>query len=46
VAGLLAEGAYDGDDADKGFITRYSSARCDRTPNVWDWLFKQSLAGR
>jgi predicted peptidase len=38
--------AYAGDDAAKGFITHYSSARCDRTPNVWDWLFKQNLAGR
>jgi predicted peptidase len=38
--------AYEGDDAAKGFVTRYSSEKCDRTPNVWDWLFKQRLDAR
>jgi predicted peptidase len=38
--------AYQGDDADKGFITHTSSGRCDPTPNVWDWLFRQSLERR
>jgi predicted peptidase len=38
--------AYQGDDAAKGFVTRYSSDQCDRTPNVWDWLFKQRLDSR
>jgi predicted peptidase len=33
---------YEGDDKEKGFITHTSSKRCDPTPNVWDWLFKQS----
>jgi predicted peptidase len=33
---------YDGDDPDRGFITQCSSDRCDRTPNVWDWLFAQN----
>jgi len=32
---------YQGDDAEKGYITRYSSDRCDRTQNVWLWLFRQ-----
>ncbi|MCZ6675582.1 MAG: dienelactone hydrolase family protein [Verrucomicrobia bacterium] len=34
---------YEGDDEEKGFITHTSSKRCDKTPNVWDWLFKQKL---
>jgi len=32
---------YDGDDPDRGFATQYSSDRCDRTQNIWDWLFAQ-----
>ena len=32
---------YDGDDPDQGYVTQYSGDRCDRTPNVWDWLFAQ-----
>jgi hypothetical protein len=38
--------AYEGDDADKGFVTHYSSEKCDKTPNVWDWLFRQRLDGQ
>ena len=34
---------YKGDDQEKGYITHESSDRCDPTPNVWDWLFKQKL---
>jgi predicted peptidase len=33
---------YEGDDPDRGFITQCSSDRCDRTPNVWDWLFARN----
>ena len=32
---------YDGDDESKGFVTRYSGDRCDRTQDVWQWLFRQ-----
>jgi predicted peptidase len=32
---------YDGDDASKGYVTRYSSDRCDRTQDAWQWLFRQ-----
>lgn len=32
---------FEGDDASKGRITHYSSNRCDKTENVWDWLFRQ-----
>ncbi|MCP5120158.1 MAG: hypothetical protein GY953_55890, partial [bacterium] len=30
---------YQGDDETKGYRTRFGGERCDRTPNVWDWLF-------
>jgi len=33
--------AYTGDDAGRGFVTHYASDRCDKTANVWDWLFAQ-----
>lgn len=36
---------YTGDEPEKGFITRYSSDRCDRTPGVWEWLFAQRRGG-
>lgn len=36
---------YDGDDEAKGHITKYSSNKCDKTPNVWNWLFEQKLKG-
>jgi len=36
---------YDGDDTDRGFVTQCSSDRCDRTQNVWDWLFAQKRFG-
>ncbi|MFZ5829427.1 MAG: prolyl oligopeptidase family serine peptidase [Planctomycetota bacterium] len=32
---------YQGDDAQKGYVTRYSGDACDRTPDVWQWLFRQ-----
>jgi predicted peptidase len=32
---------YTGDDPQKGFVTQYSSDRCDKTSDVWDWLFAQ-----
>ena len=30
---------YTGDDPQKGYVTHFASDRCDRTANVWDWLF-------
>jgi len=33
--------SYKGDDSSKGYATQYASDQCDRTPSVWDWLFKQ-----
>lgn len=33
---------YKGDDSNKKFITQCSSNRCDRTKDIWEWLFKQS----
>ena len=32
---------HGGDDESRGFITRISSDRCDRTDDIWDWLFRQ-----
>jgi len=32
---------YTGDDEAAGRITHYSSDRCDKESNIWDWLFKQ-----
>ncbi len=32
---------YQGDDSQKGYVTRYSGERCDRTQDVWQWLFRQ-----
>ncbi|MHC4403798.1 MAG: carboxylesterase family protein [Planctomycetota bacterium] len=32
---------YQGDDTRKGYFTRCSSHRCDRTQDVWQWLFRQ-----
>ncbi len=32
---------YKGDDPEKGYITEYASDRCDKTDQVWDWLFRQ-----
>lgn len=32
---------YQRDDVQKGYVTRYTSDRCDRTQDVWQWLFRQ-----
>ncbi len=37
---------YQGDDADRGFVTRYTSDCCDHENDVWDWLFAKSLSQR
>jgi predicted peptidase len=37
---------YKGDSPEKGFITHYSSDKCDKTSDVWDWLFAQKRAER
>lgn len=33
--------AYKGDDPDKGYVTHYSGPACDKTEDVWQWLFRQ-----
>lgn len=33
--------SYKGDEPDKGYVTRYAGPDCDKTEDVWDWLFKQ-----
>ena len=37
---------YTGDDPTKGRLTQYASDRTDKTPDVWDWLFRQRLSDR
>lgn len=32
---------YTGDDPDEGYITHYSGLACDKTEDVWEWLFRQ-----
>jgi predicted peptidase len=34
--------AYTGDDEAKGFVTRCAGDACDKTSDVWDWLFAQT----
>lgn len=38
--------SYEGDKPEKGYVTKYSSQTCDKTANVWDWLFAQRLDKR
>lgn len=33
--------AYEGDDPEKGWTTSSASEKCDPTPRIWDWLFRQ-----
>jgi len=33
--------AYTGDTKENGGVTKYASDRCDKTADVWDWLFGQ-----
>jgi predicted peptidase len=32
---------YQGDNEEKGYLTRYSNDRCDRSNDIWQWLFRQ-----
>jgi predicted peptidase len=38
--------AYTGDTAANGGVTKYASDRCDKTSDVWDWLFDQKRAAK
>ena len=33
--------AYEGDDPERGFVTKISGEDVDQTADVWDWLFRQ-----
>ncbi len=37
---------YIGDSPVEGGVTKYASARCDKTADVWDWLFGQKCAAK
>ncbi len=32
---------YKGDDPVQGFTTAYASQRCDKTDDIWEWMFRQ-----
>lgn len=32
---------YQGDDKSKGYLTSFSNDRCDKTTDIWQWLFSQ-----
>lgn len=32
---------YTGDNPEKGRVTKYASDKCDKTADVWDWLFSK-----
>lgn len=38
--------AYTGDTETNGGVTKYASDRCDKTADVWDWLFAQKRAAK
>lgn len=37
---------YTGDSPVEGGVTKYASDRCDKTADVWDWLFGQKRAAK
>ncbi len=38
--------AYTGDTKTNGGMTKYASERCDKTSDVWEWLFAQTRAAK
>jgi len=38
--------SHEGDAGKPGFSTAYASEKCDRTENVWEWLFAQRRESR
>jgi predicted peptidase len=37
---------YTGDSPVEGGVTKYASEKCDKTADVWDWLFRQKRAAK
>jgi predicted peptidase len=37
---------YTGDSTENTGVTKYASDRCDKTADVWDWLFGQKRAAK
>ena len=37
---------YTGDSTENTGVTKYASDRCDKTADVWDWLFSQRRAAK
>jgi predicted peptidase len=38
--------SYTGDSKENTGVTKYASDRCDKTTDVWDWLFAQKRAAK
>ncbi len=38
--------SYTGDSEENTGLTQYASDRCDKTPDVWDWLFSKKRAAK
>jgi hypothetical protein len=38
--------SYNGDSKENTGITKYASDRCEKTPDIWDWLFGQKRTGK
>ena len=38
--------SYTGDSKENTGVTKYASDRCDKTPDVWEWLFGQKRAAK
>ena len=38
--------SYTGDSEENTGVTKHASDRCDKTPDVWDWLFGQKRAAK
>ena len=38
--------SYTGDSKENTGVTKYASDRCDKTADVWDWLFGQKRAAK
>ncbi len=37
---------YTGDSKENTGVTKYASDRCDKTADVWDWLFSKKRAAK
>jgi hypothetical protein len=43
---VLAALKYTGDSTRIGGVTKYASDKCDKTGDVWEWLFSKKRAAK